>query len=224
MSNLPPFSTPPVSLVIVDDSELVRAGLSALLGSSDQIELRGAAQDVASGVAAVAEHDPDVVLLDIRLPDGTGFDACRQICRSHGRTKVLILTSVEDEEMVDNAIRSGAHGYLLKEVNGAALIQAIIDVHAGKSILDPAIAARVLSLVRSNVPSTRNLIDSLSRQESRILALIAEGKTNKEVAAEMGLAEKTVKNYLGTVFEKLHVTRRAQAAALYAQSRPLDRS
>ncbi len=223
MTATPPNPAPPVSLVIVDDSELVRAGLSALLGSSDQIDLRAEGYSVASGVAAVAKHDPDVVLLDIRLPDGTGFDACRQICRAHGRTKVLILTSVEDEEMVDNAIRAGAHGYLLKEVNGAALIQAIVEVHAGKSILDPAITARVLSLVRSNIPSTRDLIDSLSRQEGRILALIADGMTNKEVAAEMGLAEKTVKNYLGTVFEKLHVSRRAQAAALYAQSRPRDR-
>lgn len=212
------LSPTPISIVIVDDSEMVRAGLTALLGSSDRINLLGEGRDVASGIAAVAEHHPDVVLLDIRLPDGTGFDACREICKSHTATKVLILTSVEDEEMVDNAIRAGAHGYLLKEVNGAALIQAIADVNEGKSILDPAITARVLALVRSNVPSTRSLIDSLSRQEGRILALIAEGKTNKEVASEMGLAEKTVKNYLGTVFEKLHVTRRTQAAALYAKT------
>ncbi|GAB5560130.1 MAG: response regulator transcription factor [Synoicihabitans sp.] len=209
----------PVSLVIVDDSEVVRAGLTALLGSSAALSLRGAADSVASGIALVTQERPDVVLLDIRLPDGTGFDACRQICRSHANTKVLILTSVEDEEMVDNAIRAGAHGYLLKEVNGTALIQAIVDVHAGKSILDPAITARVLALVRSNTPATQDLIGSLSRQESRVLALIADGLTNKEVAVEMGLAEKTVKNYLGTVFEKLHVTRRAQAAALYARSR-----
>lgn len=220
MTASPESRVTPVSVVIVDDSELVRAGLTALLGSSDQVVLKGEGHDVSSGVAAVARHQPDVVLLDIRLPDGTGFDACRQICRHHADTKVLILTSVEEEEMVDNAIRAGAHGYLLKEVNGAALIQAIVEVKAGRSILDPAITARVLSLVRSNVPATRDLIDSLSRQESRILALIADGKTNKEVAAEMGLAEKTVKNYLGTVFEKLHVTRRAQAAALYAKSRP----
>lgn len=208
----------PVSLVIVDDSEVVRAGLSALLGSAPQLELRGEGHDVATGVAAVTEHEPDVVLLDIRLPDGSGFDACRQICRSHSHTKVLILTSVEDEEMVDNAIRAGAHGYLLKEVNGSALIQAILDVHAGKSILDPAITARVLALVRSNVPSTRDLLNSLSHQEGRILALISEGKTNKEVASQMDLAEKTVKNYLSTVFEKLHVSRRTQAAALYIQA------
>lgn len=210
----------PISIVIVDDSEVVRTGLTAMLGNSPLLELRGEAADVAGGIAAVEQHDPDVVLLDIRLPDGTGFDACRQICQANSTTKVLILTSVEDEEMVDNAIRSGAHGYLLKEVNGAALIQAIVDVHNGKSILDPAITARVLDLVRSNVPVARNLIDSLSAQESRVLALIAEGNTNKEVAVAMGLAEKTVKNYLGTVFEKLHVNRRTQAAALYVQSKP----
>lgn len=214
-----PPTPSPVSIVIVDDSEMVRAGLTALLGSSDRLKLLGFGQDVASGIAAVETHRPDVVLLDIRLPDGTGFDACRQICNKHASTKVLILTSVEDEEMVDKAIRAGAHGYLLKEVNGEALIQAIVDVHAGKSILDPAITARVLSLVRSNVPSTRSLLDSLSHQEGRVLALIAEGKTNKEVASDMSLAEKTVKNYLGTVFEKLHVTRRTQAATLYVQSK-----
>lgn len=208
----------PISLVIVDDSEVVRAGLSALLGSSALLEVKGEAGTVAAGLAAVAQYQPDIVLLDIRLPDGTGFDACHQICQSHANTKVLILTSVEDEEMVDNAIRAGAHGYLLKEVNGRALIQAIIDVNAGKSILDPVITERVLSLVRSQSASSRNLIDGLSRQEHRVLERIAEGKTNKEVANDLGLAEKTVKNYLSTVFEKLHVTRRTQAAALYVKS------
>ncbi len=214
----------PVTVVIVDDSEVVRAGLGALLSASPAVEVLGEAGDVASGLRAVAEHKPDVVILDIRLPDGTGFDACRRICRSTSETRVLILTSVADEEMVDNAIRAGAHGYLLKEINGNALIDAIRDIAAGKSILDPAITARVLSLVRGNTPSTRSLIENLSAQESRVLALIAEGKTNKEVAVEMGLAEKTVKNYLGTVFEKLHVTRRTQAAALYAQSQVRDRA
>jgi len=202
----------------VDDSEVVRAGLSALLGSSELLDVKGEAGTVAEGLAAVAKHLPDVVLLDIRLPDGTGFDACHQICQSYANTKVLILTSVEDEEMIDNAIRSGAHGYLLKEVNARALIQAVLDVHTGKSILDPVITARVLALVRSQASSTRNLLEGLSRQENRVLERIAEGKTNKEVALDLGLAEKTVKNYLSTVFEKLHVTRRTQAAALYVKS------
>jgi len=211
-------SLAPISLVIVDDSEVVRAGLTALLGSSGLLDVKGEAGTVAEGLAAVAKHQPDVVLLDIRLPDGTGFDACHQICQSYANTKVLILTSVEDEEMIDNAIRAGAHGYLLKEVNARALIQAVLDVHAGKSILDPVITARVLKLVRSQVSSTRNLLDGLSRQENRVLERIAEGRTNKEVAQDLGLAEKTVKNYLSTVFEKLHVTRRTQAAALYVKS------
>lgn len=210
----------PVSVVVVDDSELVRIGLKTLLSASPEISWLGEAPDVTSGIEAVRTLRPEVVLLDIRLPDGTGFDACRQIQRLSGDTRVLILTSVEDEEMVDNAIRSGAHGYLLKEVNGRALVQAIRDVANGKSILDPAITARVLALVRSNTPSTRTLVDNLAPQEKRVLALIAEGLTNKEVAQNLNLAEKTVKNYLSTVFEKLHVTRRAQAAALYAQNCP----
>ncbi len=210
----------PISLVLVDDSEVVRAGLGALLGNTADLHIAGEAATVADGVRTVTALKPDVVLLDIRLPDGTGFDACRAIRQLPHDTRVLILTSVADDEMVDNAIRAGAHGYLLTEVNGRALVQAIRDVAAGKSILDPAITARVLSLVRSRTPATRSLIDSLSPQENRVLALIAAGKTNKEVAVEMGLAEKTVKNYLSTVFEKLHVTRRAQAAALFAQTQP----
>jgi len=213
-----PAPSDSVSVVVVDDSELVRIGLKALLTTAPEVDWLGEAVDVAGALVAVQHHRPQVVLLDIRLPDGTGFDACRQITRLASDTRVLILTSVEDEEMVDNAIRAGAHGYLLKEVNGRALVQAIRDVAAGKSILDPAITARVLALVRSNTPSTRTLIDNLSPQEKRVLALIADGLTNKEVAQEMNLAEKTVKNYLSTVFEKLHVTRRTQAAALYAQT------
>jgi two-component system response regulator DevR len=218
MSSVPSSATDIISVVIVDDSDVVRMGLTALLGSSPRLKVLGEARDVASAIAAADQHRPDVVVLDIRLPDGDGFDACREICRRQPETKVLILTSVEDEEMVDNAIRAGSHGYLLKEINGDALVQGIIDIHGGKSILDPAITARVLSLVRSNSASTRSLIDSLSPQESKVLALIAEGLTNKEVASKLGLAEKTVKNYLSTVFEKLHVTRRTQAAALYMQA------
>ncbi len=209
----------PLRLLIVDDSDLVRAGLRALLGADPRLEIVDEAGTVAAAIEAAARLKPHVVLLDIRLPDGTGFEACRQILASNADTRILILTSVAEETMVDDAIRAGAHGYLLKDVNGKALIQAIHDVAAGKSILDPAITERVISLIRSNAPSTRHAFDSLSPQEHRVLSLIAEGRTNKEVAAEMGLAENTVKNYLANVFEKLHVTRRAQAAALYAQQR-----
>lgn len=204
-------------LVIVDDSEVVRMGLKTLLESDPSLHLVGEAGSVAAAVDVALQAKPDLVLLDIRLPDGTGFDACRRILEKLPDTRVLILTSVAEETMVDDAIRAGANGYLLKEVNGRVLVQAIHDVAAGKSILDPAITERVLSIIRSNAPGTRSTLDALSPQERRVLALIAEGRTNKEVAAEMGLAEKTVKNYLSTVFEKLHVSRRSQAAALYVQ-------
>lgn len=203
--------------MIVDDSEVVRLGLKSLLVGEPTLEFAGEAGGVAAAIREADRCAPDVVLMDIRLPDGTGFDACRELLQRQPELRVLILTSSDDETLVDESIRAGAHGYLLKEVDGRGLIRAISDVHAGKSILDPAIAARVMSLLRSKAVDQRDVLATLSPQERRVLALIAEGKTNKEVAQEMKLAEKTVKNYLATVFEKLHVTRRAQAAALFAQ-------
>ena len=171
---------------------------------------------MAQGVDASARMKPDVVLLDIRLPDGTGIDACRQILKRSPDTRVLIVTSVVDETTVDDAIRAGAHGYLLKEIDGRGLVNAVRDVAAGKSILDPAVTARVIQLFKS-ASTGRDLLAVLSPQEKRVLALIAEGNTNKEVGAKLELSEKTVKNYLSTIFEKLHVTRRAEAAVIYAQ-------
>jgi two-component system response regulator DevR len=209
---------PRIRVVLVDDSEVVRVGLRALLGTDPSLEIIAEAGNVATGVEAVVRARPDVVLLDIRLPDGTGFDACRQILKRLPDTRVLILTSVADDSLVDEAIRSGAHGYLLKEVDGRGLVQAIRDVADGKSILDPAVTARVMQMVKSG-GGTRDTLASLSPQEKRVLALIAEGCTNKEVAAQLGLSEKTVKNYLSTVFEKLHVSRRAEAAVIYAQQK-----
>jgi len=211
---------PTVRVVIVDDSEVVRLGLRALLGGESAIQVVGEAPNVAAGIDTSLRTRPDVVLLDIRLPDGSGFDACRAILKRLPDTRVLILTSVADDSLVDEAIQAGAHGYLLKEVNAHGLIQAIIDVAAGKSILDPAITARVMQLVKASTPAQRDLLAALSPQERRVLALIAEGRTNKEVGNELGLAEKTVKNYLSNVFDKLHVTRRAQAAAIFAQRQP----
>jgi len=212
-------SPAPIRVLLVDDSEVVRAGLRALLSGDARLLLIGEAGNVADAVTASARLGPDVVLLDIRLPDGTGFDACRRILQQRPDTRVLVLTSVVDENMVDEAIRAGTHGYLLKEINARGLIQAILDVAAGKSILDPAITARVLQLVRSGAGSAGANLSTLSTQERRVLACIAAGKTNKEAGAQLGLSEKTVKNYLGNIFEKLHVTRRAQAAALYAQEK-----
>ena len=205
-----------IRVVLVDDSEVVRMGLRALLGGDPTLEIAGEAGSVAAGVELCARVQPAVALLDIRLPDGTGLDACRQILKRRPDTRVLILTSVADNALVDEAIRAGAHGYLLKEIDGRGLAQAVRDVAAGKSILDPAITARVMQLVKSG-GAAPDPLGMLSPQERRVLALIAEGCTNKEVGSRLGLSEKTVKNYLSTVFEKLHVSRRAEAAAIFAQ-------
>ena len=212
-----PSHPPVVKLLIVDDSELVRTGLRTLLGTERGIQIVGEAANVATAVSTAAHLHPDVALLDIRLPDGTGFDACRQILNQLPATRVLFLTSVVDDKLVDEAIRSGGHGYLLKEINGHGLVQAIFDVAAGKSILDPAVTARVMKMA-TTTNHQPNPIDSLAPQERRVLALIAEGKTNKEVGVAMNLSEKTVKNYLANIFGKLNVTRRSHAAALFAQT------
>lgn len=211
-----PADVPAIHVVLIDDSEVVRMGLRALLGTESTMKVVGEAGSVATGIDTCTRLRPQVVLLDIRLPDGTGFDACRQILKRLPDTRVLILTSVVDDAMVDEAIRSGAHGYLLKEVDSKGLVNAIRDVAAGKSILDPAVTARVMQLVKTGA-SGRDPLATLSPQEKRVLALIAEGCTNKEVGVKLGLSEKTVKNYLSTVFEKLHVSRRAEAAVIYAQ-------
>jgi len=210
---------PRIRIVLVDDSEVVRMGLRSLLGIDPTLEIVGEAGNVAAGVKTCLSLRPEVALLDIRLPDGTGFDVCRQILKELPNVRVLILTSVADDTLVDEAIRAGAHGYLLKEIDARGLVQAIHDVAAGKSILDPAVTARVMQFVRSGSGANNNALASLSPQEKRVLALIAEGKTNKEVAAQLGLSDKTVKNYLSTVFEKLHVSRRAEAAVIYTQQK-----
>ena len=205
-----------VRVLLVDDSEVVRMGLRALLETEPAIKIVGEADGVASAVAACERQRPDVVLLDLRLRDGTGLDVCRRIAQRQPETRILVLTSVDADATVDEAIRAGVHGYLLKEINGRGLVQAILDVAVGKSILDPSVTARVLQRMKSG-NETRDVLASLSPQEQRVLALIAEGKTNKEVGADLNLSEKTVRNYLSNIFDKLQVTRRAQAAALFVR-------
>lgn len=206
-----------IRILLVDDSEVVRMGLKTLLDADDGLSVVAEADSLKSAIEVSQKLQPDVILLDIHLPDGSGLDACKRILNLSPQSRILVLTSESDERLVDQAIRSGAHGYLLKEINAQALLQAIRDVAVGKSILDPAVTARVMQWVKSNDQDEQTSLSSLSPQEHRVLALIAKGQTNKEVATELGLAEKTVKNYLSTVFEKLHVSRRSQAAALYAQ-------
>lgn len=214
-----PATSPAIRVLIVDDSTLVREGLRAVLAThtgEPRIEVVGEAASARVGVDEARRLKPDIVLLDVRLPDGSGLDACRQILARSGDVRVLILTSVLDDGIVLEAIRAGAHGYLLKEIDSRGLITALHDVYRGKSILDPAVTARVMQMARAGGEGGDPLA-SLSPQEKRIIALIAEGCTNKEAAAKLGLSEKTVKNYLSAVFEKLNVTSRAQAAALYAR-------
>jgi len=215
-----------ISVLIVDDSELVRTGLKTLLdlnaeAHGPRLRVVGEAATMESAVSETARLQPNVVLLDIRLPDGSGLTACRQILANDSDVKVLILTSVIDDNLVYDAMSSGAHGYLLKEINAQGLCQALVDVAAGKFILDPTLTTRVLNLVRSGSTTTpeQNKLAILSAQERRVLALVAEGKTNKEIAEQMGLSDKTVKNYLSNVFEKLKINRRSQAAVMYLEHR-----
>ncbi len=216
-----------VDILIVDDSELVRTGLKSLLEthsrtSGTTLRILGEAATAATAVSEAGRLKPDVVLLDIRLPDGSGLEACRSILALDPDIKILILTSVIDDSLVYEAMSAGAHGYLLKEIDVQGLCRAIVDVAAGKFILDPAVTSRVFNLVRggSNHPHAEpDRLALLSAQERRVLALVAEGKTNKEIAEQMELSAKTVKNYLSNIFEKLKINRRSQAAVLYTESR-----
>jgi two-component system, NarL family, response regulator DevR len=211
----------PVRLLIIDDSPLIRAGLRAVLEDQAAVTIVGEAGTAAEGLAAVMQHKPEVVLLDLRLPDRPGFAVCREILERRPGTRVLILTSSADERNVHAAVAVGAHGYLLKENDGASLVAAIARVASGHSVLDPSLADQVLSLMkRGPEPAPADRLAILSPQERRVLALLGEGCTNKEIGERLGLTEKTVKNYLSNIFEKLHLTNRAQAAALYAQDHP----
>jgi two-component system response regulator DevR len=194
-------------------------GLKALLSTEPGLAIVGEAGKVSEAISMATNTKPDIVLMDIRLPDGSGFDACREIIRNQPKTRILFLTSVIDDQLIHDAIRSGGHGYLLKEVGANDLVHAIFDVASGKSVLDPGATARVLHLMRQRGPATSNdPVSELSPQERRVLALIAAGKTNKEVGNELGLTEKTVKNYLANIFAKLNVTRRSQAVAIFVTS------
>ena len=204
-------------LLIVDDHEVVRAGLRMLLKRWPSIDVIGEAATAAEGVEECQRLMPDVVLLDMRLPDVTGLQACREIRAISPQIKVIFLTAFADEDAVLSAVFAGADGYLLKEIGGEALVSAIETVARGHSILDPLVTRAVLDGMRSmSAPAEPPKQSSLSPQEQHVLALVAEGKTNKEIAASLGLSYKTVKNYLSNVFQKLQVSHRSQAAALFA--------
>ena len=208
----------PIRLLIVDDHEVVRIGLRTLLGRFPHVEVVGEAGTVAAALAETKRLAPDVVLLDVRLPDGNGFAVCREIQKLPVESRVVILTSFADDETVFESIAAGADGYLLKEVDGEGLVRAIEKVVSGQSILDPAVTGRVMNRVKNlGEPVAKDKMDSLSAQERRVLAHVAEGKTNKEIAGALGLSDKTVKNYLSNILDKLRISRRSQAAAFFVQ-------
>ncbi|MDD3179856.1 MAG: response regulator transcription factor [Opitutaceae bacterium] len=214
------FSDPPIRILVVDNSELVRAGLKTLL--ADRLDGReftvvSEADTVAAAITAADRFEPDVVLVDVRLPDGSGFTACREILTRRPQTRVVVLTSFIDNQLIHEAMRSGVHGYLLKDIKIQNLRQALTEVAGGRHVFDPTASTQLLNLVRAGGPHPEaDRVELLSPQERRVLALVAEGKTNKEIAAQMKLSDKTVKNYLSRAFEKLHITRRAQAAVIFA--------
>jgi two-component system response regulator DevR len=210
----------PLRLLVVDDHEVVRQGLVSLLDRREHFQVVAEAGTAAEAVEMARKFEPDLVVMDVRLPDGSGIEACREIRAEFPATRVVILTSYPDEEAVLSAIIAGASGYLLKQIRGRDLISALEAVGRGESLLDPAVTEKVLDRVRRIATGTyTDEMAQLTQQEQKILLLVAEGKTNKEIASEVFLSDKTVKNYVSSILSKLNLERRAQAAAFVARHR-----
>jgi len=203
---------------VVDDHEVVRQGLVSLLDRRSGFEVVAQAGSVAESIAQAARFEPDLVIMDVRLPDGSGIEACREIRAARPETRVVMLTSYPDEEAVLSAIIAGASGYLLKQIRGRELVSALEAVGRGESLLDPAVTEKVLERVRRLASGGSNdELAELTAQERKILMLVADGKTNKEIAGEVFLSDKTVKNYVSSILSKLSLQRRTQAAAFVAK-------
>jgi DNA-binding NarL/FixJ family response regulator len=201
---------------LVDDHEVVRQGLKSLIDAEDDLEVVGEAGTVEEAVRRAGFDEPDVVVLDVRLPDGSGIEACREIRARWPETKVLMLTSFADDEALFASIMAGASGYVLKQIKGSDLLDSVRRVGRGESLLDAEMTERVFSRLRGE-ESEDPLIAKLSPQERKILDHIAEGLTNRQIAEEMFLAEKTVKNYVSNMLAKLDMGRRSEAAAYAAR-------
>jgi len=208
-----------IRVLLVDDSPIIRLGLRSALEDCGDIRIVGEAGTAAAGLDQLGRLKPDIVMLDLNLPDKSGLLACRDYLRLRPGTAILILTSSSSERHMHDAIEAGARGYLLKENEGAALAAALRTVARGDSVIDPLMASQVINLVRNKGAQTAaDKLASLSPQERRVVALLASGLTNKEIGDQLGLTEKTVKNYLATIFSKLAITRRTQAAAIYVEA------
>jgi two-component system, NarL family, response regulator DevR len=207
-----------LTVVVVDDHEVVRQGLVAMLDRRPGFQVVGEAGTVAEAIEVTGRFEPDLVVMDVRLPDGSGIEACREIRANLPGTRVMMLTSYPDEEAVLAAIIAGASGYLLKQVRARDLVAALEAVGRGESLLDPAVTGKVLERMRRIATSDHpDELAALTQQERKILALVADGMTNKEIAAEIFLSDKTVKNYVSSILAKLNLERRAQAAAFVAR-------
>jgi len=208
-----------IRVFLLDDHELVRRGLRELLETEGNIEICGEAETAEEALSRIPPTRPHVAILDVRLPDGNGVEVCREIRSRHPEINCLILTSFSDDDALFQAIMAGAAGYLLKQIRGTDLLDAVRRVAAGQSLLDPAVTARVLERLRAG-PETDERLSRLTDQERRILDLIAEGLTNRQIAERVHLAEKTVKNYVSNLLAKLGMERRTQAAVYASKLRP----
>jgi two-component system response regulator DevR len=209
-----------LKVMLVDDHEIVRQGLRALLEAEDDIEVVTEADSGPSAVSLASAHRPDVVVMDIRMPEGSGVEACRAIRDQRPETQVIMLTSFSDDEALFNSIMAGAAGFVLKQIRGRDLLDAIRTVGAGNSLLDPAVTQRVLERLRKAKFDEKDpKLARLSPQEERILDMIGQGLTNREIAERIHLSDKTVKNYVSTILQKLEVARRAEAASYVARAK-----
>jgi two-component system, NarL family, response regulator DevR len=205
-----------VRVFLLDDHEIVRRGVKDLLEAEADLEVVGEAGTADEALARIPPTRPDVAVLDVRLPDGDGVQVCREIRSRHPEVQCLILTSFADDEALVQAIMSGASGYVLKQIKGADIVEAVRFVAKGQSLLDPSVTARVLERLR-NGPADDERLARLSPQERNILGLIADGLTNRQIAEQVHLAEKTVKNYVSNLLAKLGMERRTQAAVYAAR-------
>lgn len=205
-------------IIIVDDHEVVRLGLRALLERQPGFTVVDEAGNAKEAVQKALQHRPEVVVLDIRLPGGSGIDACREIVTAAPEVKVIMLTSFAEDDMLFEAIAAGAAGYVLKQIGGDDLVRAIEAVGRGDSLLDPTLTQRVFARVReAQRKDEQSAFSQLTEQEMRVLGLVAEGKTNREIAQQLFLGEGTVRNYVSSILSKLALTNRAEAAAYAVQ-------
>ena len=201
-------------ILLVDDHEIVRLGLKALLDRHPQFKVVAETGTAREALQLVEQHSPDVVVMDIRLPGGSGIDACEKITEDYPDTQVIMLTSYAEDEMLFSSIRAGAAGYVLKQIGGEDLVRAIEAIGRGEALLDPAVTQRIFQEVRRAAKEEEaSAFSDLTQQERHVLILVSGGKTNREIAKELYLGEGTVRNYVSSILSKLNVSNRAEAAA-----------